>query len=457
MPERGKKIIILGGGFGGMYTAMHLCKKLPRQDGHRITVVSRDNFLLFTPMLHEVASSDLELTNIVTPIRKMAPHAQFFTADVEKIDLASKTVVVAHGFDRHTHELSYDYLVIAMGSVTNFYNLPGLAERAVQMKSLGDAIHLRNRLISLLEEADAECAAASREPLMTIVVAGGGFAGVETVGGVNDFLRESLRHYPNIDPKFIRLVLVSSTPIILPELGEELGRYAQKKLAMRGVEILTQTKVASVTDEGVTLSGGQFIKTNTIVWTAGTSPHPLLGSLGCKLEHGRIPVNEFLELPGYPGVWALGDCAVVPDKHTGKPHPPTAQHALREGKTCAHNIAAEITGGSKKEFDFKMLGQLAAIGRRAGVAKVFGFKFSGMPAWFLWRTIYLSKLPRLDRKVRVALDWTLDLFFGKDLVQYQTFRSHAMSGDLADGGRMIPPARTDCPHPAMELTKKEHA
>jgi len=445
--SKGKKIIILGGGFGGMYTAMHLRKLLRKEDGHSILVVSRENFLLFTPMLHEVASSDLELTNIVTPIRQMVSDCQFFNGDVDKINLDKKAVIVSHGFDRHSHEYEYDYLVLALGSVTNFYNLPGLAERAVQMKSLGDAIHLRNRLISLLEEADTECAANFREPLMTVVVAGGGFAGVETIGGINDFAHESLRHYTNIDKKFIRMVLVSATPVILPELGEKLGRYAQNKLAMRGIEIHNEKKVTSVTNEGVTLSDGTFIKTNTIIWTAGTSPHPLLASLTCKLERGRVMANQFLEVPSHPGVFALGDCAIVPDKHTGKPHPPTAQHALREGKICAHNIAASIHGGTRKEFDFKMLGQLAAIGRRAGVAEVFGMKFSGLFAWFLWRSIYLSKLPRFDRKVRVALDWTLDLFFGKDLVQYQTIRSEALSADIADGGKMIPAPRMDCANP----------
>jgi NADH dehydrogenase len=227
----------------------------------------------------------------------------------------------------------------------------------------------------------------------------------------------------------IRMVLVHPGEVILPELGEELGAYAQKKLAARKIEIRTGARVAGISDDGVLLADGTRINSRTLVWTAGTSPHPTLGMLPCTKDRGRIVVSEFLEVDGFPGVWALGDCAVVPDHRTGKSHPPTAQHALREGKIVARNIAAAIRGGKKRKFDFAALGQLAAIGRRTGVAKILGFKFSGFTAWFLWRTIYLSKLPRFEKKVRVALDWTLDLFFSKDLVQYLTERSLTTSHD----------------------------
>ncbi|HET6373296.1 MAG TPA: FAD-dependent oxidoreductase [Candidatus Polarisedimenticolia bacterium] len=421
------RVMILGGGFGGVYTALELEKHLRLEGDIEVTLVNRDNFFLFTPMLHEVAASDLDLTNIVSPVRKMLRKVSFFQGDVERIDLEQKRVVLCHGSDRHTHDVSYDALVIALGSITNFFGLPGLEQRALTMKSLGDAMYLRNRLIAHLEEADTECAAAIREPLLTFVVAGGGFAGVETVASVNDFVREALPFYTHLKEEDVRVVLVHSGGAILPELGGELGAYAQEKLSARGVEIRTNARLTGVSEEGVTLGDGTFIRTRTLVWTAGTSPHPLLQTLPCEKDKGRLKVDGHMELPEFPGVWALGDCALVPDRRTGKFHPPTAQHALREGRVVARNILAAVHGGAGMTFDFSSLGQLATIGRRTGVAKVFGLKFSGFTAWWLWRTIYLSKLPRLEKKVRVALDWTLDLFFSKDLVQFLTERAQTIA------------------------------
>jgi NADH dehydrogenase len=421
------RILILGGGFAGLHAAIHLDGTLARDPDVEITLVNRDNFFLFTPMLHEVAASDLDLTNIVNPIRKLLKRINFFAGEVEAIDLEQKIVTVSHGFDHHHHELPYDHVVIGLGSITNYFNLPGLEQRALTMKSLGDAIHLRNRLIANLEEADTECSAAVRGPLLTFVVAGGGFAGVETIAGINDFVREAVRFYPNLRKDMLRVVLVHPGMVILPELGEKLGRYTEKKLAERGIEILVNTRVTGVTEDGVQLSTGERIETKTLIWTAGTSPNPVLESLPCEKERGRLKVDEMLRLPDSPGVWALGDCALVPDRKTGQYHPPTAQHALREGKTLARNLTASVRGGTLKPFSFSTIGQLAAIGRRTGVANVLGINFSGFIAWWMWRTIYLSKLPRFEKKLRVALDWTLDLLFTKDLVQFQTFRAPTIS------------------------------
>jgi NADH:ubiquinone reductase (H+-translocating) len=376
------------------------------------------------------------MTHIVNPVRKMLRRVKFFDGDVEYVDLTNKRVGVSHGLEHHHHDLGYDHLVLGLGSITNFYGLPGLEERALTMKSLGDAILLRNRLISNLEEADFECCPRVREPLLNVVVAGGGFAGVETIAGVNDFLREAVRFYPHLKEEMLRVVLVHPGEVVLPELGEKLGRYAQQKLAARGVEIHAKTKVASVNDREVTLSDGTVITTNTLVWTAGTSPNPHLDTLPCEKERGRLRTNEFLEVEGWPGVWAVGDCASVPDARTGKPFPPTAQHAIRQGKVLAANIAAAVRGRRKKAFTFKTIGLLASIGRRTGVARIMGVNFSGFVAWWLWRTIYLSKLPRLEKKVRVALDWTLDLLFSKDLVQFQTLRAPAVSH--GEGGNRAP-------------------
>jgi NADH dehydrogenase len=326
--------------------------------------------------------------------------------DIEAIDLFTQRVVVSHGFDHHPHELVYDHLVLALGAVTNFSNLPGLEAHALTMRSLGDAMALRNGLIAQLEEADSEGCAHSLQPSLTMVVAGGGFAGVETIAAVNDFVREALACYPHLRTEHLRLVLVHSGPVILPELGDKLGAYAQRKLAARQVDIRVNTKVAGVSEGRVHLSDGTIIQADTVVWTAGTSPHPLLEQLPCTKQGGRVLVNADLAVPEWPGVWALGDCAQIPDRQTGTACPPTAQHALRAGKVVARNIAAVIRGQPITPFVFSSIGQLAAIGRRTGGAHILGVNFSGFLAWWLWRTVYLSKLPRFEKKLRVALDWT---------------------------------------------------
>jgi len=425
--KHAQRILILGGGFAGLYAALELEKALTHDSELEITLVNRENFFLFTPMLHEIAASDLDFTHIVNPLRRLLRRVRFFHGEVRDIDLESRRVQVFHGPERHQHEIGYDYLIIALGSTTNFYGMPRLREQALGMKSLGDAIHLRNQLIDLLEEADFECAVGMRQDLLTVVVAGGGFAGVETVAAINDFLRGSLRSYPHLAEGLIRVVLVHPGQFLLPELGAELGVYAQEKLAKRGVEIRVKTKVERISERDVELDDGTAIRTKTIVWTAGTSPNPILEGLPCAKEHGRLVVDQFMEVPGFKGVWAVGDCAYALDPKTGSPYPPTAQHAMRQGKIVAKNIMATIRGRKKKKFEFSTIGLLAATGRRTGVANILGVKFSGFVAWFLWRTIYLSKLPRLEKKVRVALDWTLDLFFAKDLVHFMILRSPAVA------------------------------
>ena len=411
-----KRIIILGGGFGGVYAAIHLEKLLARVDAVEICLISHDNFFLFTPMLHEIAASDLEITNIVNPLRKLLRKVEVLVGDVNEIDLPNKRVLISRGYRNHSQEIDYDHLVIALGSITNFYDIPGLADLAVPMKSLRDAIQLRAQILRHLEEANFECNPAERQSLLTFVVAGGGFAGVETVAALNDFVRDALPFYPNLSEGMLRVVLVHSGPVILPELGESLGRHTQKVLEGRGVEIQLNTRVKSMTENKVFLASAAPIPCGTLVWTAGTVPSPLISPLPCSKERGRIAVNQFLQVSDWPDVWAVGDCAFVPDiKNPGKSHPPTAQHAIREGKVVAQNIAAALLGRPGKPFSFKTIGLLASIGRRTGVARIFGYNFSGFFAWWIWRTIYLSKLPGLDKKVRVAFDWTLDLIFPKDV------------------------------------------
>jgi NADH dehydrogenase len=425
-------IVILGGGFGGLTTALELEKVLARRSDLQVTLVNRENFFLFTPMLHEVAASDLDVTHIVNPVRKLLKRVRFFEGEVSAVNLEKKTVSVVHTDGSHGHELPYDHLVLGLGSVTNFFGLPGLAERAFTMKSLGDALSLRNRLIANLEAADFECAAGARDPLLTVVVAGGGFAGVETAAGTYDFVLEALPFYPHVSEELIRMVLVHPGTHLLPELGEKLGSYASRVLERRGIEVRLQTRVKAVTASGVELSNGEYIATNTVVWTAGSSAHPLLETLPLRKDKGRLVTDEFLGVAGTPGLWAIGDCALIPDRARGGYFPPTAQHALREGRVLARNLVSAVEGRPLKPFVFTTLGQLAAIGKRRGVARVFGLNFSGFFAWWLWRTIYLAKLPRFEKKLRVALDWTLDLVFSKDLVQLQTPRSRGLSSTVEE-------------------------
>ena len=409
-----KRVLILGGGFGGVYAALRLDKLLARRDDLEVTLVTRENYFLFTPMLPEVAAGELELSAIINPLRRLLRRVKSFVGMIEAIDLAARRVTVSHAFDGHTHELSYDLLILALGGDTNFFDLPGVEDCCLTIKTLGDAVAIRNQLITHLEEANAECAAGERHPLLTFVVAGGGFAGVETVGGINDLVRESIRFYSNLRPDHLRFILVTPDKMILPELNQKLSMYAQRKMALRGVEIVTGTKVSAVRNGCVELTNGEKIPANTLIWAAGNAPNSLIAALPLPKRSGRIEVNEYLEVEGWPGVWAVGDCALVPDVRNGGFYPPTAQHALREGSAAARNVAATLYGGRKEPFRYSTVGQLAAIGRHTGVAGILGLNFSGFSAWWLWRTIYLSKLPRLEKKIRVALDWTLDLCFPKD-------------------------------------------
>jgi NADH dehydrogenase len=255
-----------------------------------------------------------------------------------------------------------------------------------------------------------------------VVVAGGGFAGVETVAGIHDFMQSAIRSYRNLHPLQIRVVLVHGGAHLLPELGEQLGRYTEKKLRERGIEVLTQRRLKSITDSGVTLDDGMFIGTSLVVWAAGNSPSPVVAGLPFANRGGRIDTNLMLQVERKEGVWALGDCASIPDGNGGF-HPPTAQHALRQARTAARNLVASIRGEALRPFSFRTIGQLAAIGHRTGVGQLFGRRFSGFIAWWMWRTIYLSKLPGLEKRLRVVLDWTLDLVFAKDTVQYTSFRA----------------------------------
>jgi len=417
-----RRIVILGGGFGGIYAAMRLERTLAARADLEVVLISRDNYLLFTPMLHEVAAGELPPADIVSPLRKMLRRVRFVAGDLAQVDLQRRQVSFEVGALRQRHELAYDHLLLALGSETNWFGMADVEARAVTMKSLADAELLRNRMVAALEEAAAENDPAVRRRLLTFVVAGGGFAGVETTGAMNGFLRETIRYYPGLDSSMLRIVLVDAGKVVLPELGERLGRYAQEKLQARGVEMRSESRVSGYQRSAVQLSRGNEIATNTLVWTAGVTPAVAIAQLPVDKVKGRVKVNEFLEVQGHEGVvWAVGDCAAIPDGK-GALHPPTAQHALREGAVVARNIEAAVDGTARQRFRFTTIGQLATIGRRDGVALVFGLRFSGFLAWLLWRTIYLAKLPGFAKKLRVALSWSLDLLFTREIEQLVTVR-----------------------------------
>jgi NADH:ubiquinone reductase (H+-translocating) len=426
------RIVIAGGGFAGLYAAMHFDKRLARRADVEVTLISRENFILFTPMLHEVAAGDLYPGDIVNPLRRILRHVKFIDADVQAIDLNARRIrCIASVADREL-EFEFDHLLLTLGSETNFFNMDGVGDWSVTMKSLSDAALLRNRMVALLEEASLQTDEAARRQLLTFVTAGGGFSGTETTGAVNDFVRETMRYYPQLREELIRVVVVHPGNFILPELGEELGRYAEHKLRERKVEVIKGQRVANYDGVVVTLSDGTSIPAATLIWTAGVKPSPVIAQLPCEKERGRLLVSEYLAVTGVPGLWAAGDCAAVPILNTENFHPPTAQHGLREGVTVAKNIEAMILDRSLKPFRFKMLGQLASIGHHTGVAMVFGIKFSGFIAWWFWRSVYLMKLPRLAKKLRVMVSWTLDLFFGQEIEQMITVRDiEALSGQLA--------------------------
>lgn len=427
------RILILGGGFAGIEVLRQLQKAFQNDIGIDITLVSRDNFFLFTPMLPEISSGMIETRHIVTPLRVFCNRAKFYEADVESIDMDNKQVVISHRIGKQTnpiewrsHVLKYDYLVIALGSETNFFGMNEASKQAFTLKSLGDAIVLRNHVINMLEQADIEHEDLNlRTSLLTFVVIGGGFSGVEIVGELNDFVLDSIKHfYHNLEKAKIRRVLVNSGARILPEVTEELSEFALQKLRENGIEVILNTRVIDITSQGVKLNDGTNISTQTIVWAGGGKPPSLLSGLSCEHDKsGRLVTNDFLEVIGHTeSVMALGDCASITDPNTGKSCPPTAQHAIRQGKVAAINLISTIKDqvNAKKKFDYKTKGVMTLIGKRNGVGILLGYKIQGFAAWWVWRSYYLLNLPTVEKKLRVMVDWFIDLFFKRDVTRLKT-------------------------------------
>ena len=397
---------MVGGGFAGGYVARLLGKR-------GATIVSPENFMLYTPMLPEAASGTLEPRHVVVPLRQMCPHAELLLARVTAIDEERRlaTIERPHG---GADEVRYEQLVVALGAVARSLPVPGLAEHALGFKDLADAIHLRNHVLRELEAADAELDAGRGAAHLTFVFVGAGYAGVEALAELSDLVKDALRWYPRLRTAAQRWVLVDAAPKILPEIPTRLGEYAARELARRGVEIRTSTTLESLTAEQATLSDGERVPTHTLVWTAGVSAHPLLGPFGLPLdERGRVRVDPMLRVEGRERVWALGDCAAVPNGATPEHvDPPTCQHALRQARRLAKNLS-----GTPKPYAYRMLGQVATLGRYKGIADVMGLRLRGFPGWFVTRSYHLFQLPLLSRKLRVVVDWTTSLFFRRDIAE----------------------------------------
>jgi NADH dehydrogenase len=421
-PEQ-KHIVILGGGFAGMTTAQNLEEMFGPDRSVSFTLVSETNALLFTPMLAEVAGSSLEPSHISTPLRTSLRRTQVIRGRVSEVDFDGRRIRVAVE-GGGVRELVYDQVVFALGAVSHYLGLKNVQELAFDFKSLLDAIRIRNHVIDMFEQADRETDHGLRRERLTFVIAGGGFAGVELAGALNDFSRGILADYPNISAEDLQIVLVHARDRILPELSESLGRYAQESMAMRGVTFRLNCRLKDCGPRRVILSDGE-VSARTLVWTAGTAPNPLLRTLPLETDRrGAVVVEDTMAVTGHAGVWAVGDCAALKDGKTGNPCPPTAQFALREARVLARNIRATLRGRALEPFHFDSLGALCVVGHQTACAELTvpfargkSIRFRGLFAWLLWRGIYLGKLPGLERKIRVLSDWVIELFFPRDIVQ----------------------------------------
>jgi NADH:quinone reductase (non-electrogenic) len=400
-------VLVLGGGFAGGYVARLL-------GGRGATVASTENFMLYTPLLPEAASGTIEPRHTVVPLRAMCPHAELLLGRAESVDLAAGTAAIET--DAGPLTIHWRELVLALGAVPRTVPVPGLVEHGLSFKSLADAIHLRNHVLRELEAADAEDDEAERARRLTFVFVGAGYAGVEALAELSDLLDDAARYYPRLRDVPRRWVLVDAAAKILPEIPSRLGEYAAHELAGRGVEIHVGTTLRSVTATEVTLGDGTVVPARTLVWTAGVRPNPLLGELGLPLDdRGRVEVDELLRVRGHEHVWALGDCARVPNARAELPDPPTCQHALRQARRLAKNLQGET-----KPYGYRMLGQVATLGRYKGIADVLGLRLRGFPGWWVTRTYHLYQLPLWSRKLRVVTDWTTSLLFRRDVVELGT-------------------------------------
>lgn len=403
--------LVLGGGFAGATVARGL-------GGEGPTLISEENALLFTPLLPEAASGTLESRHVVVPLRQMCPSAELFLGRAIAHDPQERVVRVAT--ETGEVEFSYDNLVVALGSVSRTLPIPGLAEHGIGFKNLADALYLRNHVLRELELADNETEAARIAPHLGFVFVGGGYAGVEALAELHDMVSDALRFYPDLRGLPQRWVLVEALDKILAAIPTRLGEYAQEILLSRGIEVRTSTKLTAVHADAVELDDGSTVAARTLVWSAGVTANPLLADFSVPLdEQRRVRVTDTLQVEGLPQVWAVGDCARVPNAMTpGTPDPPTSQHALRQARRLAKNLLAVRRGDAPQPYGYRALGQVATLGRYKGIADVLGLRFSGFLGWFITRSYHLYALPLLSRQIRVLSDWTLSLLFRRDVVAF---------------------------------------
>jgi len=433
-----KRILILGGGFAGV----ECCLKLESYFGHNsdieITLVSEDNFILFTPLLPQVASGTIETRHIVTPIRTIIKKSKFYEGKIKYIDPPGKSVALYGTNENRGMLIHYDFLVVALGSKTNFFGMTDVEENSYQMNTINDAILLRNRIIDLMEQAENETDPILRKALLRIVIVGGGFAGVETAGELNDFISDISEYYPSIRIGDVKVTLIEATTEILNGFPQKLAGFAKEKLVERGIDIILDAAVTSFDGKEILLKSGsksnkvllsdssqskghsQLVEINsissrTLVWTAGITPIDLIKESLFQTHKGRIIVNEYLQVPEFPEVFAIGDCSVFDPNLSMKLFPQTAQIAEAHAKTAASNLKEFLNGNNMVKFNYSWKGQSAIIGKRTGIASFFGINIAGFLAYLLWRNLYLSKIRSNEKKIRVWLDWTLDLFFKRDI------------------------------------------
>jgi NADH dehydrogenase len=423
-----KHILILGGGFGGVRVLKEIQKTFEEDVKVDIKLVSEDNFFLFTPMLPEMATGTIEPRHISTPIRTFCKRARFFEGTIESIDLKNNQVVFYRDYDKKRKNLKYDYLVISLGSRNNFFGNKNIEKHSLTVKTLGDAIGIRNHIITMLENADQEDDPALLSKFLTFVIVGGGFSGVETAGELNDFVRDATSNfYRNPDVDKIRVILVASKNIILPEVGEELGCFALESLKKNGIEIIANSKAVDAGEDFIALDNGQTIQCGTFIWAGGIAMDPVIANLDCDHDKkGSIIVNDYLQIPTHKNVYALGDCASITDK-TGKPYPPTAQHALKEAETVSKNLIASIKQNERlQKFEYVSRGTMAKIGKRNGVTLLLGNKVHGFLAWAIWRQYYLSNLPTKEKRIRVAIDWAVSFFFRPNVTRLRNLKEKSL-------------------------------
>ena len=427
--QRNQHIVILGGGFAGTNAADQLAALLPHPDDGTITLVDQNNYSLFTPMLTEVAGGLVDSHHIVRPLRDLSSRIEFIQARIENIDLTAKCITLGLGdntdnLPQRERELGYDHLIFAIGSVPHYFDIPGLNKHSLTNKTLEQAAAIRKRVLAVLEQANNTTDATLRRALLNIVVGGGGYTGVETIAAINDLARDHLPDYPNIRPEDVHMLLFEEGDRLMTELSAvDLAAYAQRKLEAHGVEVRLNTTLAAAGDGYIVFEGGERLETQTLIWAGGVTPGPMVEALGLKLgKHKGIVVDACCAVPDHPGVWAVGDCAEIPMPDSNKTYAPTAQNAQREGAKVAQNIVAVLRGEEPRPFEFTPIGELAIVGKRSGVAEVYGMRFSGITAWAMWRIIYLAKMPGMGQRARILIDWLLDTLVGRDIPELSSLR-----------------------------------